>query len=79
MTLIPKNHIYFNMSTGSSTSDRSYTFVVDNEGISEKVGYFGQNHRRQLKDDSVAVKYLNAYSGHQTFQLITSVSTVVFL
>ncbi len=78
ITLIPKNHIYYNMSTGSSTSDRSYTFVVDNEGISKKVGYFGQNLRKYVKDDSVAVKYLNAYSGHQTFKLITSISTVGF-
>ena len=78
ITLIPKNHIYYNMSTGSSSSDRSYTFVVDEKGISEKAGYFGQNLRRHMKDDSIALKYLNAYSGHQALKLATSISTVGF-
>lgn len=77
ITSIPKNHVYYNMSTGSSTSDRSYTFIVEGELIPRKAGYFGQHLINYVRTDSQAVKYLNSYSTRQAFKLATSISTVV--
>ena len=77
ITLIPKNHVYYNMSTGSSTSDRSYTFLVEGETTPRKVGYFGQHLKNYVKADPDAVKYLRSYSTRQAFKLGTSISTVV--
>jgi len=77
ITLIPKNHVYHNISTGSSTSDRSYTFLVEGETTPRKVGYFGKHLKNYVRADPDAVKYLNSYSTRQAFKLGTSISTVV--
>jgi hypothetical protein len=77
ITLIPKNHVFYNISTGSSTSDRSYTFIVEGDSNPRKAGYFGQHLKNYVRNDSQAVKYLRSYSTHQAFKLATSVSTVI--
>jgi hypothetical protein len=50
---------------------------VDGESGQRKAGYFGQHLRPYLEKDSLALKYLNGYKSHQTFKLITSITTIV--
>src|SRR5690242_17056944 len=77
ITLVQKNYVYQNMSTGSSTSDWSHSFIIDGESTVRKAGYFGQHLKKFVQSDSNAVMYMNSYATRQTFKLITSVSTVV--
>ncbi len=76
ITLIPRTYTFYNMGTGGSTSDRVYYFMFDDDKEPKKIGYFGQHIRPHLLLDTNALKYLNAYRGHQTFKLSTAIAAV---
>lgn len=78
ITLVQKNYVYHNFSTGSSTSDWAHYFLVEGEREPRKAGYFGQHLKKYVQSDSIALMYVNSYARRQTFKLITATSTVVF-
>lgn len=79
ITLVPKDYIYHNMGTGSTTGDRAYFFLVEGESTPRKAGYFGQHLKKYVQADSAAASYIDSYAARQTFKLATSVSTVALV